>query len=82
MANAVKEQTDKEARESYIDNVGRPKKGEEKSTANLPQISSNPKRNPTSADKAAAAIGVSRHTYEDMKLVVEKGSEEQTLVQI
>ena len=73
MANAIKEQTDKEARESYIANVGRPKKGEEKSTANLPQIS----RNPTSADKAAEAIGVSRHTYEDMKLVTERGSEEQ-----
>ena len=56
MANAVKEQTDKEARESYIANVGRPKKDEEKSTSNLTQISSNPKRNPTSADKAAESV--------------------------
>lgn len=34
----IKKQTDKEARESYIANVGRPKKDEEKSTSNLTQI--------------------------------------------
>ena len=73
MADAIKEQTDKEAREAQS-NAGKEfGRGSEKVTANLPQA----KRNPTSAEKAAAAIGVSRHTYEDMKLVTEKGSEEQ-----
>lgn len=75
MANAVKEQTDKEAKEEQAKAGGDRKSEDYKKsvTANLPQA----KRNPTSAEKAAAAIGVSRHTYEDMKLVAEKGSEEQ-----
>lgn len=75
MADAIKKQTDKEAKEAQA-NAGGDRRSEEykKSvTANLPQA----KRNSTSAEKAAAAIGVSRHTYEDMKFVTEKGSEEQ-----
>ena len=75
MADAIKKQTDKEAKEAQA-NAGGDRRSEEykKSvTANLPQA----KRNSTSAEKAAAAIGVSRHTYEDMKFVAEKGSEEQ-----
>lgn len=73
MANAIKVQTNKEAKEAQS-NAGKEfGRGSEKVTANLPQA----KRNLTSAEKAAAAIGVSRHTYEDMKLVAEKGSEEQ-----
>lgn len=49
------------------------KAGVKDPTANLPQG----KRNQTSSEKAAESIGVSRHTYEDMKLVTEKGSDEQ-----
>ena len=74
MANAIKEQTDKEARESYIANVGRPKKEEEKSTQNLGEIDRHKRESVT---KAAESIGVSAQTYRDMKLVVEKGSDEQ-----
>ena len=75
MADAIKVQTDKEAKEAQS-NAGGDRRSEEHKktlTANLPQA----KRNPTSAEKAAAAIGVSRHTYEDMKLVAEEGSKEQ-----
>ena len=73
MADAVKIQADKEALASYEENVGRPKKGEEKSSSNLNEIS----KHIRSAAKAAEAIGVSENTYRDMKLVAEKGSEEQ-----
>lgn len=41
--------------------AGRMKKGEEKSTSNLTQISCNQKRNPTSADKVAESISVSEN---------------------
>jgi len=64
MANAIKEQTDKEARESYIANVGRPKKEEEKSTQNLGEIDRHKRESVT---KAAESIGVSENTYRDMK---------------
>lgn len=73
MADAVKIQADKEALASYEENVGRPKKGEEKSSSNLNEIS----KHIRSAAKAAESIGVSENTYRDMKLVAEKGSEEQ-----
>lgn len=73
MADAVKKQADKEAQASYDENVGRPKKGEEKSSSNLNEISEHIR----SAAKAAEAIGVSENTYRDMKLVTEKGSDEQ-----
>lgn len=73
MADAVKMQADKEAQASYDENVGRPKKGEEKSSSNLNEISEHIR----SAAKAAEAIGVSENTYRDMKLVAEKGSDEQ-----
>lgn len=75
MADAIKEQTDKEAKEAQS-NAGGDRRSEEYKktlTSNLTQA----KRKPTSADKAAAAIGVSRNTYQDMKLIVEKGSDEQ-----
>ena len=74
MADAVKEQTDKEARESYKANVGRPKNGEEKFTQNFGEIDRHKRE---SVAKAAESIGVSAQTYRDMKLVAEKGSEEQ-----
>lgn len=49
------------------------KAGVKDPTSNLKQG----QREPTSASKAAESIGVSENTYRDMKLVVEKGSEEQ-----
>lgn len=73
MADAVKIQADKEAQASYEKNVGRPKKGEEKSSSKLNEIS----KHIRSAAKAAESIGVSENTYRDMKLVAEEGSEEQ-----
>lgn len=79
MANAIKVQTDKEAEENLHKASGGDRRSEtykNQGASNLTQVGKG-KRNPTSADKAAAAIGVSRNTYEDMKLVAEKGSEEQ-----
>ena len=74
MADAVKEQTDKEARGSYQANVGRPKNGEEKFTQNFGEIDRHKRE---SVAKAAESIGVSAQTYRDMKLVTERGSDEQ-----
>ena len=79
MADAIKKQTDKEAEENLHKASGGDRRSEtykNQGASNLTQVEKG-KRNPTSADKAAAAIGVSRNTYEDMKLVAEKGSEEQ-----
>lgn len=64
------------AREAAGRTGGRPKK-DEKLTSNLMQVSDNPKRNPTVASEVASKIGVSENTYRDMKLVTEKGTQEQ-----
>lgn len=66
MAEAVEKQVAVEAEAKMKAGVKNP-------TSNLKQG----QREPTSAAKAAESIGVSENTYRDMKLVAEKGSEEQ-----
>ena len=66
MAEAVEKQVAVEAEVKMKAGVKNP-------TSNLKQG----QREPTSAAKAAESIGVSENTYRDMKLVAEKGSEEQ-----
>lgn len=57
---------------------GRPKKTEEKSTVNLPQINSDRKnRNPTVSEQMAKKVGVSEKTYRDARLIVNEGTPEQ-----
>ena len=71
MAEAVEKQVAVEANQARLE--GNAKGGQGKSSSNLNETSE-PIR---TAAKAAEAIGVSENTYRDMKLVAEKGSEEQ-----
>ena len=71
MAKAVEKQVAVEANQARLE--GNAKGGQGKSSSNLNETSE-PIR---TAAKAAEAIGVSENTYRDMKLVAEKGSEEQ-----
>lgn len=79
MAQAVEKQVAVEAKAAHDANGGDKKSEEYKksATSNLNQPIGRKDREPTSAAKAAESIGVSENTYRDMKLVVEKGSEEQ-----
>lgn len=71
MAMVVEKQVAVEANQARLE--GNAKGGQGKSSSNLNETSE-PIR---TASKAAESIGVSENTYRDMKLVTEKGSEEQ-----
>lgn len=71
MAMVVEKQVAVEANQARLE--GNAKGGQGKSSSNLNETSE-PIR---TASKAAESIGVSENTYRDMKLVVEKGSDEQ-----
>lgn len=79
MALAVEKQVAIEAKAAHDANGGDKKSEEYKksATSNLNHPIGRKDREPTSAAKAAEAIGVSENTYRDMKLVTEKGSDEQ-----
>ena len=71
MAVAVEKQVAVEAKERQAEYYGNQHDG---LSSNLNEVQKEPIR---TASKAAESIGVSENTYRDMKLVTEKGSEEQ-----
>lgn len=71
MAMSVEKQEKVEAKERQAEYHGNQHDG---LSSNLNEVQKEPIR---SASKAAESIGVSENTYRDMKLVVEKGSDEQ-----
>ena len=71
MAEAVEKQVAVEAKENQVSAGG------DRKSENAKSLSSNLNEPIRTAAKAAESIGVSENTYRDMKLVVEKGSEEQ-----
>ena len=71
MALAVEKQVAVEAKENQVSAGG------DRKSENAKSLSSNLNEPIRTASKAAESIGVSENTYRDMKLVAEKGSEEQ-----
>ena len=71
MALSVEKQVAVEAKENQVSAGG------DRKSENAKSLSSNLNEPIRTASKAAESIGVSENTYRDMKLVAEKGSEEQ-----